>query len=87
MVEEHVAKGDALLSVEHPVIGEFRSPAYPAHLSDTPGDASGPPPPLTGEHTEDILRESGLEPEEIRGLVGRGVVNGGLSDEGETNDG
>jgi len=85
--EEHVAKGDGLLTVEHPLIGEFRSPAYPVRLSDTPCDVSGPPPPLPGEHTEVILRECGLEPEAIKDLVVRGVVNGRPGDEGGTNDG
>ncbi len=76
VAEEHVANGDALVTVRHPAIGEFRAPGYPVRLSETQVDVSRPPPPLPGEHSEAILGECGFEADEIRELIRQGVVNG-----------
>jgi len=76
IAEEHVAKGDALVTVQHPAVGEFTGPVFPGRLSETPCDVSGPPPPLPGEHSEPILVECGFEDEEIRELLRNGVVGG-----------
>jgi crotonobetainyl-CoA:carnitine CoA-transferase CaiB-like acyl-CoA transferase len=72
--EEQVAKGDALVTVAHPAIGEIRGPVFPGRLSETPGDASGPPPPVPGEHSRAILAECGFDDDEIQELLGHGVV-------------
>jgi crotonobetainyl-CoA:carnitine CoA-transferase CaiB-like acyl-CoA transferase len=72
--EEQVAKGDALVTVAHPAIGEIRGPVFPGRLSETPGDASGPPPPVPGEHSRAILAERGFDDDEIQELLGHGVV-------------
>lgn len=76
IAEEHVAKGDALVTVEHPAIGEMRAPVFPGRLSETQACVSGPPPPLPGEHSEQILAESGFDEDEIRDLLRSGVVIG-----------
>jgi crotonobetainyl-CoA:carnitine CoA-transferase CaiB-like acyl-CoA transferase len=72
--EEQVAKGDALVTVAHPAIGEIRGPVFPGRLSETPGDAAGPPPPVPGEHSRAILAECGFDDDEIQELLGHGVV-------------
>jgi len=81
IAEEHVATGDAFVTVAHPAIGEIRAPVFPGRLSDTPRDVSGPPPPLPGEHSEVILRECGFDEDEINGLLHRGVVSGAAGNE------
>lgn len=76
IAEEHVADGDALVTVQHAAIGEVRAPVFPGRFSGTPCDYSGPPPPLPGEHTEAILDECGYETDEIQALLRNGVVSG-----------
>jgi crotonobetainyl-CoA:carnitine CoA-transferase CaiB-like acyl-CoA transferase len=76
VAEEHVAEGDALVTVRHPAIGEIRGPVFPGRLSETHCDMSGPPPPLPGEHSEAILGECGFGEAEIRELLHSGVVSG-----------
>ncbi|GMQ84990.1 MAG: CoA transferase [Acidimicrobiia bacterium] len=74
VAEQHVVEGDALVTVEHPAIGEIRGPVFPGRLSETPGNGSGPPPPLPGEHSAEILGECGFEEDEIQELLIRGVI-------------
>ena len=76
IAEDHVADGDALVTVQHPAVGEVRAPVFPGRLSATPCDNSGPPPPLPGEHTETILGECGYQNDEIQNLLRDGVVSG-----------
>jgi crotonobetainyl-CoA:carnitine CoA-transferase CaiB-like acyl-CoA transferase len=88
VAEEHVAKGGALVTVWHPAIGEISGPVFPGRLSDTPGDVSGPPPPVPGEHSQAILGECGFEEDEIRDLLSSGVVGSAESiRRGDSSDG
>ncbi len=80
VAEEHVATGDAIVTVRHPVTGEVRSPVFPGRLSGTPGDLTGPAPAVPGEHTREILAEHGFGEEEVARLVDAGVVVSGDDD-------
>ncbi|GBD84988.1 formyl-coenzyme A transferase [bacterium BMS3Abin02] len=82
VAEEHVVKGDAIVTVTHPAIGEVSSPVFPGRFSETRGDVTGPPPPLPGEHSEAILGECGFGEDEIRELLRIGIVSG-VQDEPE----
>jgi crotonobetainyl-CoA:carnitine CoA-transferase CaiB-like acyl-CoA transferase len=78
VAEEHVVKSGSLATVHHPATGEVRSPVFPGRFSDTPGDVTGPPPPLPGEHSETILSECGFVDDEIEQLLRDRVVSGSV---------
>jgi len=62
-----------LTEVEHPKAGRIKVTGIPIKLSETPGEIRNPP-PLLGEHTEEILRELGHSVEEIKKLRESGVI-------------
>lgn len=64
---------DMFVEVDHPMAGRLRLTGIPLKLSETPGEVRSPP-PLLGEHTEEILSWLGYGPEEIRELRDRGVI-------------
>ena len=60
--------------VEHPTIGTLRLAGLPIKYSETPGAIRNPP-PLLGEHTDEILTDVlGYTPDKIDVLRGDGVV-------------
>lgn len=71
--DPQVLARDMLVELEHPEIGVFRTTGLPIKLSRTPGSIRGAP-PLQGEHTDEVLREAGLSPEEIALLRERSIV-------------
>lgn len=65
---------DMIISVDHPVAGDFKMAGIPIKLSETPGTVRRPAPTL-GEHTEDILENMfGYSKEEIEKLREKGVI-------------
>jgi len=73
---EQVASGKMIVSVEHPATGTVRSPQIPARLSGSGAPPDRPAPPIAGEHTTEVLAESGFSDEETTDLMERGVVAG-----------
>lgn len=73
----------AVWTLPHPLLGTLPTLANPLRfLSRTPAGPSLPP-PLLGEHTEEVLLEAGFSPEEVSALVEKGVVRKGtLVEEG-----
>jgi crotonobetainyl-CoA:carnitine CoA-transferase CaiB-like acyl-CoA transferase len=63
-----------LVEMEHPKAGTFRMSGLPVKLSTTPATIRIPP-PLLGEHTEEVLRAwLKMEGGEINGLRDEGVI-------------
>jgi alpha-methylacyl-CoA racemase len=72
---DQVVERDMVVSYEQPELGEVRQLGFPVKLSRTPASVHRPAPAL-GEHTEELLAEAGLRPEEIAALVESGAAKG-----------
>jgi len=65
---------DMLVELVHPTAGEIKMVGTPFKLSRTPAQIIAPP-PLLGQHTEDVLREYlEMEDSDIKGLRDAGVI-------------
>jgi len=62
-----------VVDLEHPEAGATKALGCPVHLSVTPAKVERPAPRL-GEHTRDVLRESGYADAEIEAFAATGVV-------------
>lgn len=60
-------------SIDHPTLGEIPTMSPVIRLSETPGEIRRPP-PLLGQHTEEVLGELGYSAEQIQALVDGGVA-------------
>lgn len=74
-LHEHpqVVANGTLAETDHPKMGRLREPRPPVRFGATPAEIRGPAPAL-GQHTDEILAESGVAPLEIEDLREKGVV-------------
>lgn len=68
-----VRSSGMITTVSHPVQGRNRVPGIPHRLAATPASVRRPP-PLAGEHTEEVLGEAGFSAQEIAALRAGGVI-------------
>jgi crotonobetainyl-CoA:carnitine CoA-transferase CaiB-like acyl-CoA transferase len=67
------AAGAATATVSHPTAGPLELVAAPFSLLEAGVRAPGPP-PLLGEHTDEVLAELGVPPERLADLEARGAI-------------
>ena len=70
-----VTEREMVIELEQPHMGTVRQLGVPVKMSRTPGTPEVPAPAL-GEHTREVLSESGFSEEEIDGLMESGAVAG-----------
>ena len=61
--------------IEHPVLGVIRQLSNPLRMDAFKGHTVRIPPPLLGEHSEEILRGFGYPDDEIAAMIDSGVVD------------
>jgi crotonobetainyl-CoA:carnitine CoA-transferase CaiB-like acyl-CoA transferase len=71
--DPHALARDMIVEMDHPTEGKVKGIGIPIKFSDTEAKEIKPP-PILGEHNEEILRLIGLSDEEIGDLREKGVV-------------
>src|SRR6201982_2505210 len=69
----HVLVEDLIGTLDHPVVGRYRTMTKPIKFADTPGSLPSPSPAF-GQHSDEILAAHGYSAAEIAALRDRGVV-------------
>jgi crotonobetainyl-CoA:carnitine CoA-transferase CaiB-like acyl-CoA transferase len=65
-----------IAEMEHPNVPNLKTPGSPLKLTESPASIRRPP-PLLGQHNDEVLEEQGLTPEQIADLRERGVIGSG----------
>jgi len=71
--DPHLAYREMVVTMDHPTEGQVKGLGIPIKMSDTPGRVRTPP-PLLGEHTNELLEELGYTRAHRDELRARGVV-------------
>jgi crotonobetainyl-CoA:carnitine CoA-transferase CaiB-like acyl-CoA transferase len=71
--DPQIAHNGTFVEYDHPTEGRVKTPGFPYKFSRTPPQVYRGA-PLTGEHTREVLAESGFRDDEIDALTGSGAV-------------
>ncbi|MEM9176520.1 MAG: CoA transferase [Myxococcota bacterium] len=73
VVHEHpqIVENGILVESEHPVVGPMRQARPAERFSETPSSISKPA-PLLGQHTEEVLRDAGIDEATLKKLAAAG---------------
>ncbi len=74
--DEQVQARGMDVTLEHPKVGSIRNIGLAAKLYGSPGRIHSPA-PLMGQHTREVLEESGFNKTEIEGLIASGAAQAG----------
>jgi len=72
LVSEQAQARNMVMEMEHPVEGTIKQLGFPVKLHGTPQQLRHPP-PLLGQHTDEIMREFGCDSSTIAILRGKGA--------------
>ncbi len=73
LVHPQTRARDMVVAVDHPIAGRVETIGLPAKFSETPTEIARPA-PLYGQHTREVLRESGFSTAEIDALFAEGAA-------------
>jgi formyl-CoA transferase len=73
LASEHARAREAVMEIDHPIEGKVKSIGFPVKLSETKQRVRLPP-PLLGEHTEEILAELGVDETTRAALIAEGAL-------------
>jgi alpha-methylacyl-CoA racemase len=79
LASELTRERDMVVELDQPEIGPVRLLGMPVKFSRTPGDATKPAPAL-GEHTEEVMREAGIDGETLDALLASAAAAGPSKD-------
>ena len=74
LIDPQIAANELIVESEHPAVGRIRETRPAAHFDRTPAAIRRPAPTL-GQHTDEVLRELGLEEAEISTLRASDVIS------------
>lgn len=74
--DPQIRHNGTFVEYDHPTEGRVKTPGFPIKFSKTPS-AIARGAPLVGQHTREILGETGRDPAEIEALIAAGVVRAG----------
>ena len=71
--DEQIKHNGTFVDYEHPTEGRVKTPGFPIKFSKTPSTVERGA-PVTGQHTQEILKEAGYDDAAIASLVANGAV-------------
>ena len=77
--DPQIAHNGTFVEYEHPTEGRIKTPGFPIRFSKTPSQVVRGA-PLTGQHTDEVLRDFGFSADEIAAHAASGAVLRGASE-------